>query len=310
MGNANILSIWKVSTLALCMGLVAGQSIAQATDDTAATDDALQKAHSIEAKVYRIPKDGEKWLGVDDFGGNMELDYGAAGSFILPKPASLKSCMESFGCDLRSGSPGFAYKVGGDLLADKFLPALEKMGGKLLSAPRVTTSLVDPFKIIWFNSDSSTGKLSRRSGGQPTSSSLADDLFSKLKDLGLSPVVVKLANDELGSTALVADLRSPEYKSKFRGLVFSYAVKPESGDGNAQLNVATHYRVADHKMKRKWVFGRKKPVHAGIAELQARYEESMAPGDVLAFFQRLPHSGDTLLTLLTVKEVTRHSPDA
>jgi hypothetical protein len=237
----------------------------------------------------------------------MELSYGMAGSFILPKPASMESCMETFGCDLESGSPGFAYKVDGDSLTDKFLPALEKMGGELLSAPRLTTNPGCLFKVARLNPDSGTGGSSQLGSGgttaQSSSSPLGDDPFSTLKDLGLSPQVVKLVNENLGSSVWFFDIRAPENKSEFRGLVFACAVKPELGDGNTQLNVATHYRVADHMMKRTRVFGRKKPVDAGVADLQARYKESMASGDVLAFFQRLPHSGDTLLTVVTVEEV-------
>jgi hypothetical protein len=89
MSNSKILSIWKVSTLALCMGFAVGQGAAWAADDAAAPGVEVQKAHTIETKVYRIPKNVEESLGASGNSGIIELSYGMAGSFILPKPASI-----------------------------------------------------------------------------------------------------------------------------------------------------------------------------------------------------------------------------
>jgi hypothetical protein len=92
-------------------------------------------------------------------------------------------------------------------------------------------------------------------------------------------------------------------ETKPNGVAFAFAVTPGSGGDDKRLDVVTHYRVDDFTMERKRLFGRKEPVPAGIVDLKSEHEESMTEGDVLAFYQRMPYSGDTLPTLVTVTEV-------
>jgi hypothetical protein len=284
--------------------------------------------HSIESKIFRISEGaGESlrardWPGTTRFEvqGSMSTDnqHWQAVHVTLPQPASMEAFEQSFSHLVDPVSWAFAYRIKRDTFTDEFAPVLEKVGAELVSAPRVTIQAKSPdtmFKVVvgggFGGGDSSghgfgTGGGGGGFGGAITPSS-GDYINKTFNDLGLSPDVTELIADNLGSSAMIADINSNDETDFYKGIALAFAVEPDSERGAVDLSVATHYRLHDHTMERKGLLGRLKPVHAGIADLQMKHTESLMPDEALVIYQRMPHSGDSLLTFITVEEVRQRA---